>query len=110
MNERVCVSKAVKRLILVRRILCVGFVFGFTAVPVGFVLGPLSLILGSVLVMAGLAVVAALVVASYVVIPFVRCPACNKPFFVPEGALGLVSRINPFQHRCIHCRKEVDEK
>lgn len=110
MDEKACVSKATKRLILVRRVLCVGFVLGFTAFPVGFVLSPLSLTLGINLWLAGFAVLGLLLAASYVVIPFVRCPACNKPFFVQEGFRGLLNQVNPFQNRCIHCWKEIGEK
>ena len=49
MDENFCLSKAAKRHILVQRIMCAGFVFAFTAVPLGIAITRLNLTLATTL-------------------------------------------------------------
>ncbi len=51
----------------------------------------------------GMILVAVLVILSF---PFGRtpCPRCGKPFYVPEGALGFIVKLNLSYRQCIHCK------
>lgn len=56
---------------------------------------------------AGILLVGALVAVSF---PFGRtpCPRCKKPFYVAEGRLNLLSRINLSYRDCAHCGLSLD--
>lgn len=59
-------------------------------------------ILGAVLFMVLLA-------ESYLVLPFLKCPRCGNPFFVPCGWLAILYRINPHWRSCIHCGLSIHD-
>ena len=99
-----------RRVRLFRTAISIAFVCPFVLIPCGFVVGALSLNLGTALLFMGFALMVALVLIRAVIMPFVRCPNCQKPFFVNEGWASLVGIANPFQQRCIHCWKALGER
>jgi hypothetical protein len=65
---------------------------------------------GEILLLIGFSTLGMLVAHSYFVLPFLRCPHCQEPFFVLRGYVGVISRCNPHRYRCIHCGWSMREK
>ncbi len=50
------------------------------------------------------------VLQTFLVYPFLRCPRCGHRFFLPDRLLGYVAKISPFQDACIHCGLELRQE
>ena len=77
-----------------------------------FVFGGLTAALASVewasyLVLLGFAAMGILILETYVVYPFLICPRCGKRFFLPNGLLQLLARVDALQKKCLHCDLEL---
>ncbi len=67
--------------------------------------GPLFYLAG-----LGFGLVGLVVLQTFLVYPFLRCPRCGHRFFLPNGLSGFVAKISPFQDACVHCGLELRQK
>jgi hypothetical protein len=92
-----------------RRVHIASFYGGFLAVVSGVALGIAGVEwAGALLFILGFILSGALLAESYLVLPFVRCPSCGHPFFVPGGWRSVLYRINPHRRTCVHCGSEAN--
>jgi hypothetical protein len=48
-----------------------------------------------------------LMIETYVVLPFLMCPRCGCPFFLPRGWRGMLCRVDPHRRSCFHCGLQI---
>ncbi len=94
---------SLRRLGRIRRLNAYLFIAAMVCVPLGIVGLMLNARGFEWLVTLGFAFAGLLVLQSFVVYPFLRCPICGHRFFQPDGAWFLVSKIDPFKDTCLHC-------
>jgi len=56
----------------------------------------------------GFSLVVALCAESMLVFPFLKCPSCGGPFFLPRGWTGWLSKVNPHNRACVNCGIGID--
>ena len=96
-------TATLRRLGSIRRLNVYLFVAAMICVPLG-ILGVLADVRGAEwLVALGFALAGWLVLVSYAIYPFLRCPNCGHRFFLPDGAWRLIARVDPFRRTCLHC-------
>jgi hypothetical protein len=89
-------------LLRIRQFNLVCYCVAFAGVLLGLAVGFSGLVTAGARVAAGGAVlIMMLCIESYVVLPFVKCPHCAKPFFRRGGLFG--SRVPLLNRECIHC-------
>jgi hypothetical protein len=94
-----------------RRFNLLSFYTAMVAMPVGFALVVLTDVewLGGFFFVLGAALIALLSGEAYLVLPFLACPRCGNPFFIPRGWRGLIYIVNPHTRSCIHCGLDMRE-
>jgi len=92
-----------------QRINVVAFYMIFVAVLGGMAIACLGLdSVGLITIGAGFSLLVALCLEQMVVFPFLRCPSCGDPFFLPRGRFGFLSQVNPHNRTCLNCGLEID--
>ena len=56
----------------------------------------------------GMSLLAILIMEKILVIPLLKCPSCEAPFFTYPGALGLIAKLNPHNRNCVNCGLSLD--
>ena len=80
----------------------VGYCIAFAAVLVGLGIGVAGFIdVGVQSAALGAILVVALTLESYLLLPFLKCPRCGKPFFRRAGFLA--NRVPLLNRSCLHC-------
>ena len=87
----------------IQRINCLLFALSFAGIFGGLVLGFYWQTLGTILMIAGFLVMGLLLIQSYAIYPRLKCPRCQRRFFLPDGRWHWLARINPLRQKCLHC-------
>lgn len=58
----------------------------------------------------GFGLIGLVVLQTFLVYPFLRCPRCGRRFFLPDGLLGFVAKISPFRDACMHCGLQLSQE
>ncbi len=78
---------------------CIGMVLIFGGFAMLIVFGTWA----AYVISAGFAVGGAVLLQACFVYPFLRCPRCGHRFFLPDGPLSLITRIDSLRKECLHC-------
>ena len=102
-------ARALRRLSRIQRITVIGFYVSITGIFGGLAVGCAGLeTLGSTGFVVGFLLLAALLGEAYLVFPFLRCPSCINPFFLPKGWVGVIHKVNPHNRTCVNCGLDLD--
>ena len=87
----------------IQRINCLLLALALAGIFGGLILGWYWQTLGTILIVSGLLVTGLLLIQSYAIYPRLKCPRCQRRFFLPDGGWHWLARINPFRQKCLHC-------
>ncbi len=77
----------------------VGMVLVFGGVALAILAGDWALYVAG----GGFLALGIVLLQTYLVYPFLRCPRCRHRFFLPDGPIAMFAKINAAQKECLHC-------